>query len=98
MQPTLSKPSSAAPASILYITLGALLTVWSGIWYAYLLHTGSSSAGLGYVCMGCFVSGLVLLVIGLALGPIARLSRHAELPPPEATETPETKGVTMRQV
>ena len=32
MPPSLSKPSSAAPAALIYITLGALLTVWSVIW------------------------------------------------------------------
>jgi hypothetical protein len=29
------KPSSVAPAALIYITLGALLSVWSGIWFVY---------------------------------------------------------------
>ena len=32
MPPILSKPSGAAPAALFYITVGALMTVWSGIW------------------------------------------------------------------
>ena len=48
MSPILSKPSSAAPASIFYITIGALLTVWSGIWYWYLWnHPPESDVVLG---------------------------------------------------
>ena len=32
----LSKPSSAARTAVLYITVGALMVVWTGVWYAYL--------------------------------------------------------------
>jgi hypothetical protein len=101
MPPTLSKPSSAAPTSIFYITAGALLVVWSGIWYAYLWNTGAGSTGLHYVCLGFLVTGLVLLAIGAALGPIARWARHAELPPAEVTPAaaqPEQVEVTSRRV
>src|SRR5450755_3420281 len=87
MPPILSKPSGAAPASIFYITLGALLTVWSGIWYAYLRNHPSDHQAIYYVCMGFLLTGLVLLAIGLTLGPISRWSRHAELPPAEVTPT-----------
>jgi len=85
MPPILSKPSSAAPAALSYITIGALLSVWSGIWYAYLRNNPSDHSVLNYICMGCLVTGLVLLGIGFTLGPIARWSRHAELPPTEVT-------------
>ena len=101
MPPTLSKPSSAAPTSLFYITVGALMTVWSGIWYACLHNAGSSSIAMNYVCIGCLVSGLVLLFIGFSLGPIARWARHAELPPGEVTPAAvqsEQKGVTTRSV
>lgn len=101
MPPTLSKPSSAAPASIFYITVGALLAVWSGIWYSYLQHSGSHHLALDYVCMGCLITGLVLLAIGFAFGPLARWSRHAELPPQEVTPAAvqsEQKEVTARRV
>ena len=82
---------------------GALMTVWSGIWYAYLRNTGSNSTGLSYVCLGCLVTGLVLLTIGMAFGPLARFSRQAELPPTDAsagaTVEPSPVGVpTSRRV
>src|SRR5205823_8454952 len=39
-----------------------------------------------YWCFGFFLTGVTLLVIGLALGRIGRAARHAELPPPEVTQ------------
>jgi hypothetical protein len=85
MPAILSKPSSAAPASIVYITLGSLLTVWSVIWYVYLRNNPPSHQVIHYLCYGFLGTGLVLLGIGFALGPLARMARHAELPPSEVT-------------
>ena len=34
--PILSKPSPAARWSLIYITVGALVVVWTGIWFIYL--------------------------------------------------------------
>jgi hypothetical protein len=93
MTPILSKPSSAAPASIFYITIGALLTVWSGIWYIYLRNYPPSHQVVYYLCYGFLGTGLVLLAIGLTLGPLSRLARHAELPPSEVT--PDTPKVAQ---
>ena len=84
MPPILSKPSSAAPTSLFYITIGALMTVWSAIWYFYLNRSGSDSNALYYLCTGFLVTGLVLLTIGLLIGPMGRFARKAELPPTEA--------------
>jgi len=94
MPPTLSKPSGAAPASLMYITIGALMTVWSTIWYWYLNRNSSANGASGFLCMGFLITGIVLLLIGFFLGPIARWSRHAEMPPTEVTpsavqETPQ---------
>ncbi len=101
MPPVLSKPSGAAPASIFYITLGALMTVWSGIWYSYMRnHASDGNSTWSYVCMGCLMTGIVLLVIGFCLGPISRWSRHAELPPAEVTPTvvQNDPNITARHV
>ena len=84
MPPILSKPSSAAPTSLFYITLGALMTVWSAIWYFYLSRNpGRSHQVLYYLCTGFLVTGLVLLTIGMLIGPMGRFARKAELPPTE---------------
>ena len=88
----MSKPSGFAPTSLFYIALGALTTVWSAIWFSY-LHNHSSGDGVSnYVCLGCLVTGLVLLLIGFGMGPVARWSRQAELPPPEAPATTTQAG------
>jgi hypothetical protein len=93
--PLLSKPSSAAFMAILYITLGALIDVWTGIWYWYLKDHPPEQAGMYYWCAGFFLTGLTLLVIGLALGRIGRAALHAELPPSEATPSPNKVGPTV---
>jgi len=85
MHPILSKPSSAAPTSLFYITIGALLTVWSAIWFIYLRNNPPSHQLYHYFCYGSLGTGLVLLAIGFTLGPLSRLARHAELPPTEVT-------------
>jgi len=85
MQPLLSKPSSAAPTSLFYITLGALMAVWSAIWFFYLRNNPPTHPAYYYVCLGFLCTGLVLMTIGFALGPLSRMARHAELPPAEVT-------------
>src|SRR5262245_39981890 len=87
MTPLMSKPSGAAPATLVYITLGAIMTVWSGIWYMYLSNYPPSHQAINYICYGFLITGIVLLLIGIILGPISRWARHAELPPVEATGT-----------
>jgi len=83
----MSKPSGAAPATLVYITLGAIMTVWSGIWYMYLNHNPPAHQAVNYICYGFLITGIVLLAIGFILGPLSRWARHAELPPAEATPT-----------
>jgi hypothetical protein len=83
--PILTKPSAEARVSLLYITGGALLDVWSIIWFIYMRNHAPSGSLPYYLCAGIFLSGLTLLIIGLALGRIGRAARRAELPPPEVT-------------
>jgi hypothetical protein len=87
--PILTKPSSAARTALIYITLGALIIVWSCIWWVYLRNSVRNGEEVRqvtwYYCYGFLLTGLTLLVIGLALGRIGRAARHAELPPPEVT-------------
>jgi hypothetical protein len=82
----LSKPSTAAKTALLYITIGLLVDIWCGIWYWYLRDHPPADEAVWYVCYGFLLTGLALLVIGLAIGPIGRAARHAELPPEEVTQ------------
>jgi len=83
--PLLSKPSAAAFTSLFYITTGALLDVWTGIWYVYLQRHPPQYDATWYWCYGLMLTGLTLMVIGFGLGRIGRSARHAEMPPPEIT-------------
>ena len=80
MPPILSKPSSAARTAVMYITLGALMVVWTVVWYLYLNSHGGTDLAY-YLDYGFFFTGLVLIVIGVTIGRIGRSARHAELPP-----------------
>ncbi|CAN5295844.1 hypothetical protein BH10PLA2_BH10PLA2_22070 [soil metagenome] len=83
--PILSTPSSAARTSLIYITTGALIDIWSGIWFAYLRRNSPVSDITWFLCYGLILTGLTLVVLGLAIGRIGRSARHAELPPQEVT-------------
>jgi hypothetical protein len=80
--PLITKPSSAPRTALVYITIGALLTVWSSVWY--LFSPPENRVGQ-LMDAGLFLSGLVLLVIGFTVGQIGRAARDAELPPKGAT-------------
>jgi hypothetical protein len=83
----MTKPSSAAYTSLIYITIGALTVVWSGIWYWYLSqHAETVREFTWYWCYGFLLSGFVLFVIGLAVGQIGRSARHADLPPADTLQ------------
>jgi RsiW-degrading membrane proteinase PrsW (M82 family) len=96
MPPILSKPSSAAPTSLVFITLGALLVVWSGLWYFYLQNNPPSHQFVHYLDAGFLLSGIVFLMIGIFLGPMARFARQAELPPSEVTPAVSDREIEQR--
>jgi len=79
MPPIPSKQSSAAPTALIYITLGGLLTVWSGIWFLYQNNNPPSSPGTRYICLGLLLTGVALLVIGFGIGKISRKAQEGEL-------------------
>jgi len=77
----LTRPSSAAFTSLIYITIGALMDVWSGIWWYYMTRGhGPDNVAMWYVCYGFLLTGAVLIVIGFAVGRIGRSARKAEVP------------------
>jgi hypothetical protein len=76
--PPLSKPSGAPATALTYITVGALMTVWSSVWW---FTRPPHSTIATTVDLGLFLTGLVLLAIGFAVGQIGRSARAVELPP-----------------
>lgn len=93
MPPLMSKPSGFAPMTLFYITVGALMTVWSGIWYYYLRSHSSQDGVANYICLGFLLTGVILLAIGFIVGPMARWARQAELPPTEVTPATANRAV-----
>jgi hypothetical protein len=83
--PLMSKPAFGPRTSITYITIGALLCVWTGVWYWQFARDdhGNISRNTWFWLAGFFLTGLTLIVIGVLIGEIGRKARKAELPPPE---------------
>ena len=82
----LTTPSAAFPTSLIYITLGTLIDIWT---VASLVFYPPTSDWGYFLVVGLVVTGLALLIIGLLLGPIGRAARTAELPPTEVTSAVE---------
>jgi hypothetical protein len=76
-----TKTSGAARTAVFYITVGAIMDVWTVLWFWWMLRHGTSSDGPYFWCYGFFLTGLTLVIIGLAVGQIGRAARHAEAPP-----------------
>ena len=83
----LTKPSFAPSTAIIYITIGALLDVWTAVYYFTFMNDGSpeSRQTATFWLGGFFLTGIIFMVIGFALGPIGRAPRQAEMPPAEVT-------------
>ena len=78
----LTNPSGAFPISLIYITVGTLIDVWT---IAGLVYYPPGSSWANFLTVGLLATGTCLLIIGLLLGHIGRAARHAELPPAEVT-------------
>lgn len=87
-----SKQATAATTSLIYLTLGSLLDVWMVVYYFYLRNHGGSDIAYLYVS-GFFATGVVLILIGLAVGRIGAATRPAEVAP-----TPTSQVVTAAPV
>jgi hypothetical protein len=75
-----TRTSGSARMAVLYITIGAIVDVWTTIWYIWMNRHGTQSDGPYFWCYGFFFTGLTLMIIGLAVGRIGRSARHAEAP------------------
>jgi len=70
-------------AAVIYVTVGALIDVWSGIWGFYLLNNPGHGTAAWYWCYGLLLTGAALVLIGMAIGWIGRsrpVRRHAGPP------------------
>lgn len=86
--PLLSNPAFGPRTAIIYITVGALIDVWTAVWYFAFVRgvEGGLSRNTQFWLWGFFLTGLTLVLVGLFLGRIGRAARKAEMPPKEATQ------------
>jgi hypothetical protein len=77
-QPVFKDTSNSARLAVVYITLGALLVVWTGIWSFYLMSHGPVRDATWYWILGFLLSGLTLVGIGFGVGRIGRTARQAD--------------------
>ena len=91
---TETKQARSATTALIYLTVGALMDVWTVIYYIYLSrHEGTDTQYLW--CYGFLFSGIVLIVIGLAVGRIGRHARQAETgATPDVAINPTTPSVS----
>jgi len=86
----LSNPAFGPRLAVAYVTIGALIDVWTGVWY-YAFSQPSAQGGLSsnqwFWVTGFFLTGLTLMIIGLLIGPLGQYARKSEMPPPEAAPT-----------
>ena len=93
---SLRSRSQSASGAILYVTIGALLMIWSILWYLFFLMPDANAPRWHtFACVGTILSGLAILVIGLLFGLIghnakaadAHLEPVASVPPQATTPT-----------
>lgn len=76
-----------ARAALVYITLGALTGLWSGVWLWYLYgHEPPPADSVWFLCYGSLLTGLALLVIGLLIHRVSVAGRKS--PPVAAPAEP----------
>lgn len=82
--PILSHPAFGPKTALGYVTGGALLCVWTLVWY----FTRGQDRALDHTdwfwLAGLFLTGTTFVFLGLVLGPLGRAARQAELPPTDA--------------
>lgn len=82
--PMLSHPSFGPRTALWFVTGGALLSIWTALYY-FMMIEGEPNRATNFVLLGLFLSGMVFVMMGLFLGPLGRVARQSELPPVAAT-------------
>lgn len=81
--PILTQPSFGPRTALGYVTGGALIDVWTLVWY--FTHEGPLTQTSQFWVLGLGLTGATFILLGLFLGPLGRSARQTELPPVEVT-------------
>ncbi len=90
-----TKQATSASMAVIYITIGALIDVWTTVYYVFKVRGEQVSSDTHLWLSGFFFSGVVFIVVGLAVGRIGRSARQAEvtsLPPGTPVPVPAMNG------
>jgi len=82
----LSNPAFGPRLAVTYVTIGALIDVWTGVWYYSFARADGLPPNQWFWVTGFFLTGLTLMIIGLLIGPLGQYARKSELPPQEARQ------------
>ena len=82
--PILTQPAFGPRTALIYVTLGALIDVWTGVWYFTRDHELTRTAQFWVIGLG--LTGLTFVLLGLFLGQLGRAARRSEMPPVEAAQ------------
>ena len=73
------QPSTAARTVLIYITAGALIVIWTAVWYVYLWNNPPHEHTVYYWVTGFMVTGLIMVFIGLVLGKLGKSDRAPDI-------------------
>jgi hypothetical protein len=96
----LSNQTESAKVSLIYITLGSLIDIWTGVyWWIDVRNRADHevTSSTYFWLSGFFLTGLALIVIGVMLGRIGRAARHAEVATPSAAPPADDNKVRVQQ-
>jgi hypothetical protein len=82
--PILTQPAFGPRTALIYVTVGALIDVWTMVWYFTRTHDLSRTEQFWVI--GLALTGLTFVLLGLFLGQLGRAARRSELPPVEASQ------------
>jgi hypothetical protein len=63
---------SWAGTALFNVTVGSLITIWSGLWLIFLNRHPPEQSGWTYLGAGLLLTGLAFLLFGLGLGLFRR--------------------------
>lgn len=80
----LTQPTNGPRVALIYVTVGALIDVWTLVWY--FTRDAALTTSQQFWIVGLALTGLTFVVLGLLLGRLGRSAREEELPPAEAVQ------------
>lgn len=85
--------SPAARTALVYVTAGALIVIWTLVWWLWMRNHPPEGNGPYYLLGGLLASGIVVLLIGLGVGRLGSSARNADNPAVIVTPPGTTNAV-----